>query len=42
MSETIKLIELARLSPAERDRLLQRAESDLGPYLEKPGPSWKP
>ncbi len=38
MSATIKLIELARLSPAERARLLERAESDLGPYLEKARP----
>jgi histidinol dehydrogenase len=38
MSQPIRLIELARLSPPERARLLERAESDLAPYIEKARP----
>ena len=38
MSAEIRFIELARLSPAERARLLERAESDLAPYMEKVRP----
>jgi len=38
MSGEIRFIELARLSPAERARLLERAESDLAPYMEKVRP----
>jgi histidinol dehydrogenase len=38
MSQPTRLIELALLSPAERARLLERAESDLAPYIEKARP----
>jgi histidinol dehydrogenase len=34
----VRLIELANLAPAERARLLERAESDLAPYMEKARP----
>jgi histidinol dehydrogenase len=33
-----RLIELAKLSTAERAQLLKRTESDLGPYIEKARP----
>jgi histidinol dehydrogenase len=38
MSGEIRFIELARLSVAERARLLERTESDLAPYMEKVRP----
>jgi histidinol dehydrogenase len=38
MSGEIRFIELARLSVAERAKLLERAESDLAPYMEKVRP----
>ena len=34
----MRLIELGGLSPAERAKLLRRAESDLSPYIEKVRP----
>lgn len=34
----IRFIELAKFSAAERAQLLQRTESDLGPYIEKARP----
>ena len=38
MSSEIRFLELARLSVAERAKLLERAESDLAPYMEKVRP----
>jgi histidinol dehydrogenase len=38
MTQDIRFIDLSRLSPAERARLLERAESDLAPYMEKARP----
>ena len=38
MSHGIRFIDLARLSPAKRAKLLERAESDLAPYMEKVRP----
>ena len=35
MTDDVRVIELARLSPAERGRLLMRAESDLAPIIER-------
>ncbi|HEX3065954.1 MAG TPA: histidinol dehydrogenase [Dongiaceae bacterium] len=35
---TIRFIELAKLSVSERAQLLQRTESDLGPYIDKARP----
>ena len=38
MTQPVRLIELGGLAPAERAKLLQRAESDLSPYIEKVRP----
>jgi Histidinol dehydrogenase len=38
MTQPVRLIELGSLSPAERAKLLQRAESDLSSYIEKVRP----
>jgi histidinol dehydrogenase len=38
MTQPVRLIELGALAAAERAKLLQRAESDLSPYIEKVRP----
>jgi histidinol dehydrogenase len=38
MTQPVRLIELGGLAPAERAKLLQRAESDLSAYIEKVRP----